>query len=75
MNRAAKIRATKIRNIMEDFQVSMDEAEQMLLERERNWGRKGGKATGKSKVRSREHYSSAGKKGAIKRWHTNKLDN
>lgn len=58
MNGAEKRKANAIARIMEDRQVTMDEAIEIYKERFKLLGSRGGKTTGKSKVRGDSEYYS-----------------
>lgn len=66
-----KRKATELSRIMEDFQVSLDEALEIYSERRRMGGLIAGKMNKGKKTgfaRSKEHARQAGIKGAEKRW-------
>lgn len=64
-----KKKQTELENIMNKHDVTYEEAQYIRIEKYRNYGRKGGKTSGFSKVRGdSDHYSKIGKKGANKRY-------
>ncbi|NCD17619.1 MAG: hypothetical protein EOL91_09990 [Actinobacteria bacterium] len=65
--RQAKRKATELARIMEDMQVSLDEAETVYTERRRRGGKIAGLLGGRP-FRDKELAKKAGKKGAEKRW-------
>lgn len=71
MEQYEKRKATELSRIMDDFQVSLDEALEIYSERRRKGGRTAGKMNIGKKTgfaRSKDHAREAGRKGAEKRW-------